>query len=46
MRIGITVGFLNMKREFYFGFGEGKFTVAKLSGTVLGAEVSIFIKVG
>lgn len=46
MRIGITVGFMAWKREFYFGAGSGKFKIVELSGTVLGAEVSIFVKVG
>ncbi len=45
MSAGISLGFMTWKREFYFGRGQGRFTIVELSGTVLGVNVSIFVKV-
>ncbi len=45
MKIGLTVGFIGKEWEFYWGSG-GKYTIAELSGTILTAKISFFIKVG
>ena len=46
MSAGLTIKFMKWGWEWYIGGGEGKFTIAELSGTILGAKVAAFVKVG
>lgn len=45
MSAGITFGFLKWKFEKYVGVGKGRFTIAELSGTVLGVTIAAFVKI-
>ena len=46
MRIGLTVGIIGKEWEFYWGGGEGKYALVEISGTILTAKISFFVKVG
>jgi len=45
MKFGISVGFWGKGWEFYWGKASTKISILELSGTVLTAEVSIYISV-
>ena len=45
MSAGITIAFMKWGWEWFVGGGKGRFTIAELSGTILGAKVALFVKV-
>lgn len=45
MKAGISIGIFGKEWEFYCGKSDAKYAIVELSGTVLTAKVSIYVKV-
>ena len=45
MKIGISIGIWGKEWEFYWGKETAKYGIVELSGTVLTAKVSIYVRV-
>ncbi len=45
MKIGVSVGIWGKKWELYWGKADAKYALVELSGTVLTAQVAIYLKV-
>ena len=45
MKIGISIGLWGKEWEFFYGKPDAKYALVELSGTVLTAKVSIYVKV-
>ena len=45
MKIGISIGFMGKEWEFYWGKEDASYGIVELSGTVLTAKVSIYVRV-
>ena len=45
MKVGITIGIWDKEYEFYWGQLSAKYAIVELSGTILTAKVSIYVKV-
>jgi hypothetical protein len=45
MKVGISIGIFGKEWEFYWGKTDAKYGIVELSGTILTAKVSIYVRV-